>query len=277
MFTKKLMLWMVAALVVFGAALTTVAYAQTGPVEDVAPPGETTSALDIVMSAGLIGLLIALISGVLVALIIEHFTSITDEKLIPPDFVAALQMSIDEKKFQDAMQLCEASDNYISRVMQVGLSEIRYGYDAMQEAMATIGEEESIKLNQKIGYLALIGTLGPMLGLLGTVLGMISCFKVISEAAVTNASALADGIYKALVTTVMGLLVGIPALFFHSFFQDKVTNVSLEAGAVCEELIRQFKPVKVTGAGPASAARAAAKPAARPAAPGGAAPQQPTA
>ena len=154
--------------------------------------------------------------------------------------------------------------------MQVGLSEIRYGYEAMQDAMATIGEEESIKLNQKIGYLSLIGTLAPMLGLLGTVLGMIACFKVISEAAVTNANDLADGIYKALVTTVMGLIVGIPGLFFHSFFQDKVTNIGLEAGAVCEELIRQFKPVKVSGMG--APGRAAAKPGGgRPAAP-----QQPT-
>lgn len=276
MFTKKLTLWMFAALLVLGAGMATVAYAQDAP--GTPPPDDvrTTSALDIILAAGWVGLLIALLSCVLFALVIEHFMSINDEKLIPPDFVAALQMSIDEKKFQDAMQLCEASDNYISRVMQVGLSEIRYGYEAMEDAMSTIGEEESIKLNQKIGYLSLIGTLAPMLGLLGTVLGMISCFKVISEATVTDASALANGIYKALVTTVMGLIVGIPGLFFHSFFQDKVTNIGLEAGAVCEELIRQFKPIKVSGAG--APARPAARPAAaRPVGPGGPAPQQPTA
>ena len=272
MFTKKLTLWMFAALLVLGAGLATVAYAQDDPAAPPSDQGKTTSALDIIFAAGWVGLVIALLSCVLLALVIEHFMSINDEKLIPPDFVAAMQMSIDEKKYQDAMQLCEASDNYISRVMQVGLSEIRYGYEAMQEAMGTIGEEESIKLNQKIGYLALIGTLAPMLGLLGTVLGMISCFKVISVATITDASALADGIYKALVTTVMGLIVGIPGLFFHSFFQDKVTNIGLEAGAVCEELIRQFKPIKVSGVG--APARSAAKPAsARPGAPGGAAPQ----
>jgi len=208
---------------------------------------KTMSAWDIIKKSSWIGLVIGLLSFAMLGLVIEHFTSINDDKLIPPDFVAALQTSIDEKKYQDAMQLCEASDNYISRVMQVGLSEIRYGYDAMVESMSAIGAEESIKLSQKIGYLSLIGTLAPMLGLLGTVTGMIWAFKEIADAPVTNARQLAGGIYQALVTTVMGLIVGIPALFFYSFFQDKVTNIGLEAGAVCEELIRRFKPVKVSG------------------------------
>ena len=252
MFTKKLVLSVLAIVLVVGLGMS-VLYAQ-------APKGESTkegdaetprrdkmSMLDILVQAGFVGLVIALLSFALLGLVIEHFTSIKDEKLIPPDFVAALQQAIDEKKYQDAMQLCEASDNYISRVMQVGLSEIRYGYDAMTESMSAIGEEESIKLNQKIGYHSLIGTLAPMLGLLGTVLGMINCFRTISQSDVNQASELAKGIYQALVTTVMGLVVGIPGLFFHSFFQDRVTNIGLEAGAVCEELIRRFKPVKVAG------------------------------
>ena len=82
------------------------------------------------------------------ALVIEHFLSINDDKLIPPEFVGALQSPIEDGKVQDAVSLCEASDNYISRIMQSGLSEVAYGYDAMVESMATVGEEESIKLNQ---------------------------------------------------------------------------------------------------------------------------------
>ena len=201
----------------------------------------------IINAGGIIGWVIIGLSFVSLGLIIEHFTSIKDDKLIPPDFVAALQTSIEEKKYQDAMQLCEASDNYISRIMMVGLSEIRYGYEAMVESMSTIGEEESIKLNQKIGYLSLIGTVAPMLGLLGTVTGMIYAFKKIAEMPVTDAKMLAGGIYMALVTTVEGLTVALPTMFFYSFFQDRVTNIGLEAGAVCEELVRKFKPVKVSG------------------------------
>lgn len=244
MFRKRLLLGVlvVTLTLVVGLGIT---YAQAAT-ED--PTGEETSLLDILWESSWIGLVIGILSFAMLGLVIEHFTSIKDDKLIPADFVAALQTTIDEKKYQDAMQLCEASDNYISRIMQVGLSEIRYGYEAMTGSMSAIGEEEAIKLTQKIGYLSLIGTLAPMLGLLGTVVGMIKCFKTISEAPVTSARLLAGGIYMALVTTVMGLIVGIPALFFYSFFQDKVTNIGLEAGAVCEELIRRFKPVKVAGA-----------------------------
>lgn len=243
MLTKRVLMGVVVVVVTLVAGLGVV-YAQ-----DTAPEGgEAVTLLQILWKSSYIGGVILLLSFAALGLVIEHFVSIKDDKLIPPDFVAALQTAIDEKKYQDAMQLCEMSDNYISRIMQVGLSEIRYGYDAMVESMSTIGEEESIKLNQKIGYLSLIGTIAPMLGLLGTVAGMIIAFKQISEQTVTNARLLAGGIYMALVTTVMGLIVGIPSLFFYSFFQDRVTNIGLEAGAVCEELIRRFKPVKVAGA-----------------------------
>lgn len=268
--TKK---WMLGTLVVILALLVgfSAVYAQTADGDPTSGQPQKQRALDILKYAGPIGWVILVLSFVMVGLVIEHFTSIKDDKLIPPDFVGMLQQAIEEKKYQDAMQFCETSDNYISRVMQVGLSEIRYGYSSMVESMSAIGEEESIKLNQKIGYLSLIGTMAPMLGLLGTVAGMISCFKTIAEAPVTNARDLAGGIYQALVTTVMGLLVGIPALFFHSFFLDRVTNIGLEAGAVCEELIRRFKPVKVSGVDVKRAGPAAAKPAGP-----GAAPPQPT-
>ena len=212
-----------------------------------------------------IGAIIIMLSVAVVALVIEHFMTITDEKLIPPDFVAALQAHIEERRYQDAIDLCEVSDNYISRVMQVGLSEIRYGYDAMVESMSGIGEEESIKLNQKIGYLSFIGMIAPMLGLLGTVTGMVISFNKIATAEHgVQASELAYGISQALVTTVEGLVTAIPAMFFFTLFQDRVTNIGLEAGAVCEELIRKFKPVKVQGV-QVSVARKATQPAGQPA------------
>lgn len=246
MSTKKLLSIGLVVMLMLSVGLG-VLYAQDAGTGSDTGEKKEISALQILGKAGWVGVVIGLLSFVLAGLVIEHFISINDDKLIPPDFVAALQTSIDGKKYGDAIQLCEASDNYVSRIMQVGLSEIRYGYGAMTESMSAIGEEESIKLNQKIGYLSLIGTLAPMLGLLGTVLGMISCFRTISLSSVTNASLLAGGIYEALVTTVLGLIVGILGLFFYSFFQDKVTNMGLEAGAVCEELIRRFKPVKVSG------------------------------
>ncbi len=245
---KRIVLW-AAVLAACGVTMAGMAYAQTAPAEgEAAAPTSSWTLMKIIEASGVVGMVIILLSFVMVGLIIEHFTNIRDIKLIPPDFVQALQTAMDEKKYQDALQICEQSDNYISRIMQVGIGEIRYGYDSMVQAMSVIGEEESIKLQQKIGYLALIATIAPLLGLLGTVQGMVICFRQVSELPVTSARDLAYGIYMALVTTVEGLVVAIPALFFYQFFQNRVTNIGLEAGAVCEELIRRFKPVKVAGA-----------------------------
>jgi biopolymer transport protein ExbB len=202
------------------------------------------------MSGGFIFFTIVILSIIAVALIIEHFVTINDEKLIPQEFVAQLQQLMTEKKYKDAMALCNASDNYISRVMAAGIAEIPYGYEKMVEAMVTISEEEAVKLHQKIGYLSLIGVTGPMMGLLGTVYGMMKCFNTVASSTHgTQAKDLAEGISMKLVCTFGGLVVALPCMFFFNFFQDRVTNIGLEAGAVCEELIRRFKPVKVQVAG----------------------------
>lgn len=235
-------------------AMVAVAWCQAAPAPSptVTSGGEqiktqsTWTMWDAIRAGSWIGAIILCLSVVMVALIIEHFMSINEQKLIPPDFVAALQTAIDAKRYKDAMDMCKATDNYISRIMLVGLAETRYGYDAMTEAMFTASEEESIKLNQKIGYLSLIGVIAPMIGLLGTVNGMMICFNTVANSTHgTQARDLAYGISQKLVCTFEGLAVAIPSMFFFNMFQDRVTNIGLEAGAVCEELIRNFKPVKV--------------------------------
>ena len=201
---------------------------------------------DALKAGSYIGASILVLSVVMLALIVEHFMTITEAKLIPAGFVAELQTLMDEKRYKDAMALCNSSNNYISRIIAAGLSEIPYGYNSMIEAMVTVSEEESVKLNQKIGYLSLIGVIGPMMGLLGTVNGMMICFnKVANSPGGVQARDLADGISQKLVCTFEGLCVAIPCMFFFNFFQDRVTNIGLEAGAVCEELIRRFKPARV--------------------------------
>jgi biopolymer transport protein ExbB len=209
------------------------------------------------MAGSYVGLMIICLSIVMVALIIEHFMNINDKKLIPPEFVQALQTLIEERQYKNAIAMCDASNNFISHIMGVGLTEIPHGYDAMSEAMTTQSEVESIKLNQKIGYLSLIGVIAPMMGLLGTVVGMMKCFNTVANSpGGVQARMLADGISMKLVCTFLGLSVCIPCMFFFNLFQDRVTNIAMESGAVCEELIRKFKPVRA-GATQATAAKAA--------------------
>jgi biopolymer transport protein ExbB len=112
----------------------------------------------------------------------------------------------------------------------------------MKISMDDAGEEEAIKLQQKIGYLSLIGNIAPMMGLFGTVTGMIAAFQTIEAmgSAVTP-SDLAGGISQALVTTFLGLFVAIPTMIAYFFFRNKVIRTTLEIGAIADDLVERFR------------------------------------
>ena len=118
----------------------------------------------------------------------------------------------DEESRAEAEQLCKHRPSYLSYVVLAGLQEIRVGYDAVEKAMEDASQEQSARLFRRVEYLAVIGNIAPMLGLLGTVYGILLAFKKLADTpGAADAARLADGIYLALVTTVEGLIVAIPA------------------------------------------------------------------
>ena len=108
--------------------------------------------------------------------------------------------------------------------------------------MEDVAEEEAIKLQQKISYLSLIGNIAPMLGLFGTVTGMIKAFNTIAAlGSAVSPSDLAGGISQALVTTFLGLFVAIPSMIAYFLFRNRVVRITLEIGAIAEELVERFR------------------------------------
>ncbi len=108
--------------------------------------------------------------------------------------------------------------------------------------MEEAGDQEAAKLHQKIGYLSLIGNIAPMMGLFGTVSGMIKAFQTIAQmGASVTPSHLAGGIGQALVTTFLGLFVAIPSMIAYFFFRNKVVRVTLELGAIADDLVERFR------------------------------------
>jgi biopolymer transport protein ExbB len=143
------------------------------------------------------------------------------------------------------MELCDAEDCFFTRICGAGLAKLGAGFERMTEAVQEAGEEEITALNQKIGWLSLIGTVAPMLGLLGTVIGMIEAFsRIASLGGAANPADLAEGISKALITTLMGLMVAIPVLSAYQFFKNRVTRVMLEVGVITGDLLDRFRPVQ---------------------------------
>lgn len=191
---------------------------------------------------------IELLSIATVAAIIEHFVSIQRDKLVPPEVVVELETLLDEEQYEEAINLCESSKNYITNICGAAIARVGEGFDAMQNAAAGATEEENLKLIHKISWLSLFGNLAPMLGLFGTVVGMVMTFQVIAEAATQPTPAqMAGGIFSALVTTVWGLLVAMPALGFFFIFKMKIQRLTFELSGVAMEIVERFKPVAQGG------------------------------
>jgi len=178
-----------------------------------------------------------------VALIIEHAITIRRSVIVPELSVAQVKTMFDERRFREALEFCQNDPSFVSGVVHAGLIEAANGYEAMENAMQEAADERSARLYRKIEWLNLLGNIAPMLGLLGTVWGMIMAFgEIEAKGGKANPSDLAGGILVALFSTFMGLVVAIPALTGYGIFRSRIEQMGMEASLVAEELLANFKP-----------------------------------
>ncbi len=187
--------------------------------------------------------LLGLVSIILVGLVIWYFLSLSAAAVIPAEIVDQMNEMLNEKSYDELMDFCRTTPTQLTNIVAAGLARAKSGddYEQVNAALKETGEEEEIKLEQRIGWLNLIGTAAPMLGLLGTVVGMLIAFDVIAEIDNPRPSHLAGGIRSALWTTVAGLTVAIPAMAFFFFFRNRVSMLAIELNAQCEELFARFR------------------------------------
>jgi biopolymer transport protein ExbB len=183
------------------------------------------------------------ISFALVALFVMNLLAARRENVVPPTLVEGFEQHLNAKQYQEAYDLAKADDSFLGHVLSAGLSRVSGGYDEAVEAMQEVGEEENLRMEQRLGYLALIGTISPMIGLLGTVEGMVESFMVIANTATgaPDPQKLAEGISKALFTTLVGLYLAIPALTAYHIIRNRVSRLVLEVGVVSEGMMRRFR------------------------------------
>ena len=211
-----------------------------------------------IRASGIFGLLLLLTSFVMVALIVMNMLQVRRDNLLPQRFIEAFQEKLESKDYQSAYDLARNDDSFLARVLAAGLGKLNRGYSEAIEGMQEVGEDENMVLEHRLSYLALIGSIAPMLGLMGTVYGMITSFQVIAQSvAPPKPSELADGISTALFTTLEGLTVAIPALIFYGLLRNRVARYVLEIGIVSEGLMSRFSAVgkgqKPGGAVPSTA------------------------
>ncbi len=194
-------------------------------------------------SLGLMYLLIFLaLSVTLVSLIVMNILAARRETLCPQELVESFEEKLNEKEFQEAYDMARSDESVLGQVLSAGLAKLSRGYNKALEGMQEVGEEESMKLEHRLSYMALIGNLSPMIGLFGTVQGMIESFRVIATSpSAPKPAELAEGISKALFTTLLGLFVAIPAIAVYNILRNRVARLLLEVGVTSENLMSRFE------------------------------------
>ena len=190
-------------------------------------------------AAGPIGVFLMFVSVYLFQLIIRLFMEMKVSEAVPPPLVERLESSIKERKFQEAYDACRDNDSFLARLVRTGVANLPNGRPEAKEAMSVTAEEVVTGLEQKIGILAIIGQLGPLIGLVGTIIGMIMSFQEIAMAAGAQPrpEKVAEGISTALVITLLGISLAVPAIFFFSLFRNRVALMRMEATRVADRVI----------------------------------------
>lgn len=182
------------------------------------------------------------LSFAFVALLVMNILTARRDAVVPTALVEGFEAHLNEKRYQEAYEMAKADESFLGHVLAAGLAKISAGYEQAIEAMQEVGEEETMKLEHRLSYLALIGSVAPMVGLLGTVDGMVASFQVIARSATTpKPSELAQGISMALVTTLVGLWLAIPAIAAFGILKNRLQRLTLEVGILGEGLMSRFQ------------------------------------
>lgn len=210
------------------------------------------------------GPVLFLISFILVAIVVMNVLQVRRDNLLPQDFIDQFEQHLNSKDYQSAYELARNDESFIARVLTAGLSKLNRGYNEAIEGMQEVGEDENMALEHRVSYLALIGSIAPMVGLAGTVWGMIASFQTIANSPTQpKPSELADGISTALFTTLFGLGIAIPAMIAYSLLRNRISRYVLEVGMVSEGLMSRFSSVGKSQGKSSGGTAAADAPAAR--------------
>ncbi|MCH8853336.1 MAG: MotA/TolQ/ExbB proton channel family protein [Planctomycetes bacterium] len=205
-----------------------------------------TNAFDhFVTEGGVITYVILLpLSMVTIGLCVDHLVHIRRGTLLPDARKLRLGELIEQRKYKEVLETTSADPSLLGTVLHAGLSQANSGLPVMERAMEEVMETRAASLYRRIEYLNIIGNVSPMIGLFGTVYGMIRTFStIVEQGGSPDPAALAGGISIALVTTFWGLLVAIPALSVFHLMRNRIDGLLAECAVEAEGIIQFFKPL----------------------------------
>jgi biopolymer transport protein ExbB len=196
-----------------------------------------------IRGSGVIGLVILAMSFYLIALVVWMFFEYRKSVALPEGLARELADLLAQKRYNEAFARLSADSSFLAKTLSAGVRRLPSGLAQAQRAMEMANNDVTMEMEHRTTYLATVGTLGPMIGLVGTVYGMIVSFRVIAmEGSSPQASQLAGGISTALFATLEGIGVSVPAIAFYALFRNRIARLSLEVALAAEGLLEQFAP-----------------------------------
>ena len=212
--------------------------AQTAPTAR--PVGQMMSLWDLIRAGGVNMIFLAFLSVVTGALIIHHFVNVTERKLLPRDFTENLLSLLERREYEKAASLCRQQPNLVADVAAAGLKKVHKGGQAVDDAVQNEGKRHIERVWQNLSYLGDATVVAPLLGLLGTIIGMIQAFSFF-KAGTINPIVLTQGLAKAMVNTAFGLVIAVVGLCFYAYFRGRVTNLATRTEALATEMANSMK------------------------------------
>ena len=175
------------------------------------------------------------------AIFFEKIWGLRRKKNIPPSFLNEIEQLMKKKNVSEALELCDSNRSAISRIFSAGIKNYGKRREVIKERIEEVGRREASILERYLEALATIASISTLLGLLGTIAGMIKIFSVISSQSVVNPGTLAGGISEALYTTAAGLTVAIPTLVFYRYLSSKSNFLVIEMEECSAQMVELIK------------------------------------
>jgi biopolymer transport protein ExbB len=218
------------------------------------PPRTKNMLMWAIEASGLMGVFLVFLSIYFTALVIRLFMELRLSEAVPLPLVEKLETAIKDRKFQEAYDACRDNDSFLARLVRTGVAALPNGRAEAKEAMSDVSDEVVTGMETRISYLAIIGSIGPMIGLVGTIWGMIQSFQEIATAAGSQPKPekVAEGISTALFITLEGVSLAVPAIFFFGFFRNRIAHMTVEANKVADRTIAALLAASKQQAKPAA-------------------------
>jgi biopolymer transport protein ExbB len=225
--------------------------------ETTAPKPEDSMLMWLIKTSGWIGVIILALSIYFVTVVVQTFLDLWSEEESTKLVLESCDGLLKSRDFAGMYKLVKEEDSFVGKTLTAGLTELQYSLDDAREAVDRVADAQTMRLEKKISMLAVIGSLGPMIGLLGTLKGMISSFSAIATSGTQlKPDQVAHGISEALVLTFEGVALSLPAIFFFAYFRNRIFTLSDDTALAVHDFLRRvhtaLKAKPAAGAAPAA-------------------------